>query len=334
LRFALGLEDLMQTSSLLSVSSSPADHAYRDLVTRLSASSVTKHADAYADIDWEHPSYRIEAEDPRFELTPDEPLGATAWYRAQPSSTRASIGLHLAASRMKVGIAFENILARGLLELASVCPRGSIEFRYAHHEVIEESQHSLMFQEFINRAGLDVRGMSAFDTFGARGVPRLGRVFPELFFLHVLAGELPIDHVQRQTLRRGHAAHPLLRRIMQIHVSEEARHVCFASRFLEERVPRLSAWSRARLRMFAPFVLGGTTASMMRLPSEIVAQHAIPREAVSELYASARHAEARIEGLAPVGALCTKLGLITPRTAFLWRWMGLGAIAQAGVAEP
>ena len=73
---------------------------------------------------------------------------------------------------------------------------------------------------------------------------------------------------------------------------------------------------------------------MMRLPSEIVAQHAIPRATVREVYASARHAAARIEGLAPVGALCTKLGLVTPRTAFLWRLLGLGAIAQADVAAP
>ena len=57
---------------------------------------------------------------------------------------------------MKAGLQFESVLKRGLLEYAFRLPDGVPEFRYAYHEVIEEAQHSLMFQEFVNRAGLDV----------------------------------------------------------------------------------------------------------------------------------------------------------------------------------
>ena len=55
---------------------------------------------------------------------------------------------------MKIGLIFESVLKRGLLEFASTLPNGAPEFRYAYHEVIEEAQHSLMFQEFINRTDL------------------------------------------------------------------------------------------------------------------------------------------------------------------------------------
>ncbi len=309
-----------------------APPTYDQILTRLCARSVTKRHDAYADVDWDHPDHRIDSTDPRFALGDDEPLATTPWYRALAPDTRARVGLHLLASRTKIGVAFESILSRGLLEFSGTCPRGSLEFRYAHHEVIEESQHSMMFQELVNRIGFEVRGLRPLDELGARGVPRLGRVFPEAFFLHVLAGESPIDALQRRTLRRGAEVHPLVRRIMQIHVTEEARHVCFATRFLEEHVPRLGPAARARLRLMAPFVLRGTTASMMRLPGQVIAAYAIPRATVREAHASALHAAQVRGGVEPVIDLCARLGLVTPRTDFVWRWLGIGMDRGAGRA--
>jgi hypothetical protein len=225
---------------------------------------------------------------------------------------------------MKTGVEFEAVLSRGLLEFASTRPNGSPEFRYAYHEVIEESQHSLMFQEFVNRSGFDVRGLGGLEALGARRVPRLGRTFPEVFFLHVLAGETPIDWVQRRALaRNGGPQHPLVRRIMQIHVTEEARHLCFAERFLEESVPRLGAFARARLRLSAPFILAGTVAPMLRLPGDVVRAHAIPAEVVREVHASPVHRARVREGIHPVRELCARIGILTPRLERLWTWLGL-----------
>jgi hypothetical protein len=42
--------------------------AYDDLVRRLSHQSVVKHFDAYADIEWDNPEFRIDHDDPRWEL--------------------------------------------------------------------------------------------------------------------------------------------------------------------------------------------------------------------------------------------------------------------------
>ena len=117
------------------------------------------------------------------------------------------------ASFARIGAEFESILKRGLLEFAARLPAGAPEFRYAYHEVIEEAQHSLMFHEFVGRTGLDVPGMPRLLRLGARQVMRFGRTFPELFFVFVLGGEDPIDHVQRTILRSGREIHPLLRRI-------------------------------------------------------------------------------------------------------------------------
>jgi hypothetical protein len=205
--------------------------AYEALLGRLSHQSVVKHFDAYADIAWDSTELALDPEDPRWELPADDSLGATAWYCALPQSTRARLGLDWVASQMKIGLEFESVLKRGLLEFAATLPNGSPEFRYAYHEVIEEAQHSLMFQEFVNRSGFDAAGLGRLERLGARLIISLGRRFPPLFFTFVLGGEDPIDYVQRRDLRGGRAIHPLLERVMRIHVTEEARHLSFARHY-------------------------------------------------------------------------------------------------------
>ncbi|MFQ5514068.1 MAG: diiron oxygenase [Myxococcota bacterium] len=136
---------------------SKAEEAYRRLLERLSHQSVVRHFDAYADIPWDDPSYAIDPTDARFELPPDDPLGGTAWYRDLSPPIRARLGLHMLASFARIGRSFESVLKRGLLEFASRLPEGAAELRYCYHEVIEEAQHSLMFEELVRRTGLEVR---------------------------------------------------------------------------------------------------------------------------------------------------------------------------------
>src|SRR2546426_10926371 len=83
--------------------------AYRDLIARLSHQSVVKHFDAYADVAWDAPEMRIDPEDPRWELSDDNPLGRTAWYKGQPQGVRARIGLPGIVANMKTGLAFESV---------------------------------------------------------------------------------------------------------------------------------------------------------------------------------------------------------------------------------
>src|SRR5439155_21822346 len=129
------------------------------------------------------------------------------------------------------------------------------EYRYAYHEVIEEAQHSLMFQEFVNRSRAGVRGMPRPIRWLSRTVLQFARFFPALFFVFVLGGEDPIDHVQRRALREGHN-HPLVERIMRIHTTEEARHLSFARAYLRRRVPSMNVLARAVLALAAPVILG------------------------------------------------------------------------------
>jgi hypothetical protein len=300
--------------------------SYDDLVRRLSHQSVVKHFDAYADVPWDDPEFRIDPEDPRWELPDEDGLGASEWYRAQPPGVRARIGLHMFATFMKIGAQFESVLKRGLLEFAATLPNGSPEFRYAYHEVIEEAQHSLMFQEFVNRTGFDIPGLAWWQQLGARQVIRSARTFPELFFVFVLGGEDPIDHVQRMLLKSGRPVHPLLKRIMQIHVTEEARHLCFARQYLKQHAHELGPVKRFILASRAPFILAIMAQLMMRPSSQIVRTYGIPADVIRTAYThNARHRERTLEALGKVRDLLVEIGAVTPVSRRLWRWLGIWA---------
>lgn len=297
-----------------------ARETYPELLARLSRQSVTKHFDAYADVDWDHPDHRIEADDPRWEIPAIEPLGATDWYQSRPAEIRRRIGLEHFATLMKNGIQFEAVLKRGIVDYATRLPNGSPEFRYCYHEVIEEAQHSLMFQEFVNRTGCDVDGLPRLERFGAERVVRLARRFPELFFLFVLGGEEPIDYSQRQILRSGAPVHPLVRRIMQIHLTEEARHICFAHHFLRQRIPQLGPVRRFQLSVRAPILLHAVARLMLEPSAQLVRRHRIPRDVLRQAYAgNPLHHARRQASLRRPFDLCREVGLLTPVGRSLWR---------------
>lgn len=299
-----------------------ADDSYRSLIERLSRQSVDKHFDAYADVAWDDPAMRIDPTDPRWETFEDDAVGRTDWYRGLPQEQRARIGLQRIVTAMKIGVQFESVLKRGLLEYAARLPNGAPEFRYVYHEVIEEAQHSLMFQEFVNRSGFDPPGLPWEMRVGSRFVVRLARWFPELFFLFVLGGEDPIDYTQRRQLR-DHESHPLLELIMRIHVTEEARHLSFARHYLRRRVPQLGRVRRLVMSLAAPVLLGEMAREMLYPPPNLVKVHGMPK-AMRKQIARSDHSRGFVsDSVGKVRRLCVDLGLVNRLSRRLWVRMGI-----------
>jgi hypothetical protein len=242
-----------------------------------------------------------------------------------PPDERAAIGCYRWAACMKTGWHFENLLQRGLLRHAFALPNGAPEFRYLHHEIIEESQHTLMFQEFVNRSGLPVRGMPwVLRRLAEWFVVPLSRVFPTLFFLFVLGGEDPVDHLQRRVLSDADTKlHPLVERIMRIHTTEEARHLSFARHYLQRTVPQLGFFRRLHLAVIAPLVLG-VMARLMLWPSfDLVRHFGVPGDVVRSANGSPAGRRLLKDSVAKTRKLFRELGLITPLSKALWKAVGL-----------
>jgi para-aminobenzoate N-oxygenase AurF len=137
----------------------------------------------------------------------------------------------------------------------------------------------------------------------------------------VLAGEVPIDQLQRGELRSPRR-HPLLRRIMQIHVTEEARHVCFAEQYLAANVPQLSRQRLAQLRVMLPFITAETAKLMLRPPSWVLRRHGVPAVIAADAKFASRARAFSADCVRPLLETYQKLGLITPLTLPLWHAVG------------
>jgi P-aminobenzoate N-oxygenase AurF len=302
----------------------PDTSSYEATLDRLSKASVEKHWEPYVDIPWDDPEFAVDPDDPRWKLPPADALGKHPWYQAQPPSVQSRIGLWRVATAMKTGMQFENLLKRGLLSYAYRLQNHDPEFRYVYHETIEEGHHGMMFQEFVNRTGMPIKGMPRPLRRLALVSPMIPALDPDLFFIFVLGGEDPIDFVQRQTLRANCELHPLQEKIMRIHVAEESRHLSFARTYLRRRVPGSSRLHKQALGIAAPVILGIMARIMLSAPGSMIRHFEIPRHVVNEAYRKNPEAQAEVRAsLTKVRDLCAELGLLGPASRLVWKLMGI-----------
>ncbi|KAA8889439.1 diiron oxygenase [Nocardia colli] len=292
---------------------------YRETLQTLSYGSVHRRFDPYLDIDWDATEFAIDPTDRRWILPAADPFGAHEWYRALPEDRQIALGMWRQANIAKVGLQFENILIRGLMQYVFSLPNGSPEYRYCTHEAVEECNHTMMFQELVNRIGADVPGMRRSIKVVGPLVPFLANIFPEWFFTMVLAGEEPIDHGQKSVLRSGANTHPMLERVMSIHVAEEARHISFAHQYLRDRVPRMG-----RIRKF---ILSVVFAPTMRIICDLIAvptrefrtEWDVPRSVLRDVYWRNPNSQKILrDSFGDVRMLAEELGLINPLVRPLW----------------
>jgi len=223
----------------------------------------------------------------------------------------------------KTGAHFENLLQRGLLTRAMRLPDGSPELRYTHHEIVEESQHTMMFNELVARSGFRVRGMPrVLRLLSEITIPPMSVRLPMLFFVVAVGGEEPADYVQRRWLREG-GLHPLIERIMRIHVTEEARHLSYARRSLVEGVPRLGHVRRHALAVVAPLLLAMEARMVLVPQADIRRECGVPRRVVRQAFRSPHGRELLRNSLAQTRQLFHQTGLMTRAGRAAWKLVGM-----------
>jgi hypothetical protein len=125
-------------------------------------------------------------------------------------------------------------------------------------------------------------------------------------------------------LRSGRELHPLLERIMRIHVTEEARHLSFARQYLRTNAPSLSWWQRQHIATMAPIILTTMAGVMMRPPAALVRTYDIPKPVIDAAYGPGSIAREQTQAsLRKVRSLLVELGLVTPFSRRLWKAFGI-----------
>ncbi|HWI42229.1 MAG TPA: diiron oxygenase [Nocardioides sp.] len=308
---------------------------YEEKLQTLSEASVRVAFNAFKDVPWDDPAYAVVPDDDRWILPTVDPLGGHAWYQGLPRERQIEIGMARLANIAKVGWQFENVLIKGVMEYLMDVPNGSAEFRYLMHEITEETHHIQMFQETVNRLGADVPGSPRWFRVVQSTFPIFGRVLPEIFFTGILAGEEPIDHLQKSILRSGEQLHPLMVRVMQIHVAEEARHISFAHEFLTRRAGELPRWRKALLRFAYPVIMRVLCDVIARPSGAFVKQYGIPKQVVRDLYWEAPESRKLLRDLmADVRTLAEEADLMSPMSRRVWRRMGIDGRPARFRSEP
>jgi P-aminobenzoate N-oxygenase AurF len=291
-------------------------------IQRLNRLSAGRGTDAYTDIAWSDPTMTVELPDLRLRLPALEPLTDTDWYRSLTAEQQAVVGAWPVASYLKLGWHFENVLQQALLHRALYLDPGSPEFRYLHHEVIEESQHTLMFNELVGRIGVAPQGMPWWlRRFNELVLPTLAKHFPAAFFVAALTGEDPIDWLQRRWLAGG-VPHPLVELVMRVHVAEETRHVSFARLSIQRDMPT-DPIRRHVLAIMAPLAFGYIARLMLIPPADMRRAVGLPRRTARAAYRSDKGRRFLADAVAKPRQMVSDLGLMTGPAKVLWRAVGL-----------
>ncbi|MGC4935564.1 AurF N-oxygenase family protein [Gordonia sp. DT30] len=317
-------------------SKSDTDHDYARVLDDLSAASVHRNFDPYLDIDWDAPEMAVIPDDPRWILSYDvDPIGRHPWYQSQPRDKQIAIGMWRQANVAKVGLQFESILIRGLMQYSFALHNGDKRFRYTTHESKEECNHTLMFQEMVNRIGMDVPGAKVFYRRVSMFLPLISTVFPTVFFFGILGGEEPIDHLQKDFLRTTDDLHPAMSAVMQLHVAEEARHISFAHHHLRETVPKKGPVRRFLLSLTLPIAMRGLLGAIMVPPRSFRREFDIPDSVMRQIFwGSPESKRVRRNVFGDVRMLAEQCGLDNPAARGLWRILGISGRSSRFRSEP
>lgn len=312
------------------------DAGYREVLDTLSGGSVHRKFDPYLDIDWDSTEFALDPDDPRWILSPDvDPLGSTDWYRGLPTERQIEIGKWRLANTIKVGSAFESILIRGMMQYIMTLPNGAAEFRYCLHEMTEECNHIQMFQELVNRMGVDVPGMRPFFRAVSPFIGVLGGFFPVGLFIGILGGEEPIDHYQKALIREGVNLPPAALRTMEIHIAEEARHISFAGEFLKAHLAHMGPVGRGVAGVTFPLAMRWLAGEIMTPPKSFATRFDVPRDVMAEAFWRSEHSRRTLSGyFGDMRALADDLGLMNRVTRRLWKAMHIDGRPSRYRSEP
>jgi P-aminobenzoate N-oxygenase AurF len=281
---------------------------------RLVAASERATLDPFTEIDWSVP-----IDDSAFHLPPELlPLYGTATWDTMSPRARITYSRHETAALCGAGIWFENVLMQVVLRHLAQLPVTDPAHRYLLVEVADECRHSMMFGEYIRRAGTPAYR----PAITAHSLSRDDGDAPHrraTSYLLILAVEELLDYMNRATMR-DERVHPVSRAIAKLHVLEEARHVSFAKTFLAEIFPMLDPDDRRAVADAAP-ALVAVVADLSVDPA--VYDHLGIRDGARTARENPFHHATIIAGLAKLATFLTEIGIIDDAHVDAWTDAGL-----------
>jgi hypothetical protein len=281
---------------------------------RLLSGSLKKSYEPTVDIDWDAPL------DPdKFFLPPQMvTLYNTPEWAAMSREKQRELSRQQLVNMLSAGIWFENILNQALLRGIMHANPTSRSTQYMLTELGDETRHMVMFGKAIDRVGgIPVRP-KLYQRIIINSLPFVFR--GPLLWGAALVGEEIFDALQRQILDDPDLQ-PIVRRLMRIHVTEEARHIQFARDGLRKEAPAMP-WYR-KIVISNLHGVGGPFYRMLFTLPVYYDRAGLDGRRMSRIARANPHFQPKCrESFAPLGGFFEEVGLMGRLSRRMWRWAG------------
>ncbi|GAB09873.1 hypothetical protein GOARA_048_00750 [Gordonia araii NBRC 100433] len=282
------------------------------IATRLLKGSSARSYDPIVELDWDAP-----LEEGKYFLPPKVlSLYGTPLWESMTTDERIELSRQEMAHVLSVGIWFENLLNRALLIRLMREDPAAATSHYELTEMGDECRHMTMFGKVIERSGARPYMMRPWERAAMLALPAVMR--GTLLWVITLIGEELFDALQRE-MRTDPELQPIVARLMQIHVTEEARHIGFARDGVMRRKPVRSRWeSLVAANLHG---LGGPVFRRLFTNPQMYRRAGIanPREAARIARANPKFHEVQVKSFAPLASFLRQADLMGPVSEYLWR---------------
>ena len=301
----------------MTTSTSPIESRGRtreEFSERLLNGSIKKSYEPAVDIDWDAP-----IDHDKFFLPPQMvTLYGTPEWDAMTREQQRELSRQQLVNMLSAGIWFENILNQALLRGIMHTNPTSRSTHYMLTELGDETRHMVMFGKTIDRVGgIPVRPR-LLQRIIINSLPFAFR--GPVLWVAALVGEEVFDALQRQILDDPEMQ-PIVRRLMRIHVTEEARHIQFAREGLRKEVPAMP-WYRKVLLANLHGGGGPFYRMLFSLPVYYNRAGLDGREMRRVARANPHFQQKCRDSFEPLGAFLEEVGLMGLLSRRLWRRAG------------
>ncbi|MFD9829279.1 diiron oxygenase [Tsukamurella tyrosinosolvens] len=288
----------------------------RDAVAdRLLGGSVKRSYAPVVDIDWDAPI------DPDKYFLPPQmcTLYGTAIWNGMTREEQIALSRLEMVNLLSMGIWFENLLNRLLLrDLLAKDPTSRDAF-YSLTEMGDECRHMVMFGKVIDRVGerpFRLRGWQL----GVVKYVLAPVIRGQAVWIAALVGEEIFDAQQRQ-IKDDPELQPIVARLMQIHVTEEARHIGYA-----RDGARRGVADRSRMQTLLVGNLHAGAAFGFRMlfanPRMYARAGLDPKAAYRAAITNPHHIKAKQDGFRDLGRFLDSVGLMGSFARWSWKKAG------------